>query len=151
MNNYFIETLKSFLTENITDTFFIQDLSIWRKNNNLKITLILKKLNGFANLEECSSVHKLIKLWVKKENIPDKINIEVQSESIDKKLIYLQDFQENINQKIDIELKDKQDGQRHFKGFLIEVKDDMLTLRTQNNEYALNFKNIKKAKIIPEI
>lgn len=147
MTNNFIEQLNDFLNQHIPSDLKIGKISKWQRNS-IKLDVLVKKNNGFASLEDCELIHKLILMWIKKENIQQIVKISVQSDSIDKLLLDQSDFTENLGKQVKIELKEKMHDRRHFVGCLKEIKNDIICLQSDNILVELKLNQIKKAKLI---
>lgn len=143
-----IEKLRTFLTQELNPEISIAQITKWSRGSLIKITVVLKKKNGFASLVSCEKVHKLVLLWAKKENIQQHLQISIQSESINKILMEPNDFEDNIDKKMKIETKQKINNRRNFTGFLKKIKDGTIYLRSEEEVIELNLSQIKKAQLL---
>lgn len=147
MINNFVEQLNDFLNQHIPSDLKIGKISKWQRNS-IKLDILLKKNDGFASLEDCELIHKLILMWIKKENINQIVKISVQSDSINKLLLDKSDFLENLEKQIKIELKEKIKDRRNFVGCLKEIKNDIILLQSENILIDIKLNQIKKAQLI---
>ncbi|WP_342262183.1 hypothetical protein [Alphaproteobacteria bacterium endosymbiont of Tiliacea citrago] len=143
-----IESLEDFLNDQIDTGLKIAQITKWGRQNTLKIDILLKLKGGFASLQDCENVHKLVLIWSKKENIEKNLNISVQSESINKILFDFEDFEENIGKKIKIETKTKIEDRRNFTGFLKQIKDGIIYLKSEHENLSISFDQVKKAQLL---
>lgn len=74
--------------------------------------------------------------------------LEVSSPGIDRPLTRLKDFRDFKGFEARLQTAVPQDGQRRFKGRLIEVKGDLIKIDTQEGEKQLEFNAIEKAKLV---
>lgn len=115
----------------------------------INIEIVVEKINGNTTLEECKVINKFAAVWLKNNNLLNKTTLSVESVGIDRELYSLEDCQNYLNHLVKIELKNLTDGKRNFKGFLKEIKYDLITLEENKISYEIDWNNIKKIKIIP--
>lgn len=79
-------------------------------------------------------------------------NLEVSSPGLNRPLFSKADYERFVGQQIKLRLRTPKDGQRNFKGVLIEVIDQQIKLKTDDGEtveFALP--EIEKANLVPEL
>jgi len=75
--------------------------------------------------------------------------LEVSSPGIQKPLLKRADFEEHLEELVEIKTKEKIDGQKLFKGKLVEVADDYLVLLINNDKKkTLSIGKIRKANLM---
>jgi len=80
--------------------------------------------------------------------ITNEYNLEVSSPGIDRPLFKLEHYQKAQGEEIRLRTKLPQDGRRNFKGDLVSVEGDMLTLSLDGSEFMIMLGNVEKANII---
>lgn len=146
--NDILESLRTFLEEQMPEGLDIQHISKWIRPSAINLDITLKKSKGFASIEECSTIHRWCLFWAKKQQIEKKVNISVKSESINKDLKTLQDYEENMGQKVKIELKEKIDNRRNYAGFLNSIKNDIISLKSDEMIIELQIDLIKRCRLM---
>ena len=107
--------------------------------------------DGGVNVDDCSIVSRQISALIDvEEPVSGKFNLEVSSPGSDRPLRRLQDFQRFIGALVKIKTVMPLEGQRNFKGRMLEANEDRLVIETDEEELSLPMSAIDKARIIPE-
>ncbi len=102
-------------------------------------------------IEDCSAVSRQISALIDVEDpIRGQFNLEVSSPGLDRPLRRLQDFQRFTGSLIKVKMVMPLEGQRNFKGRLLEANEDSVIIETDEEELSLPMRSIEKARIIPE-
>ena len=102
-------------------------------------------------IEDCSAVSRQISALIDVEDpVNGKFNLEVSSPGLDRPLRRLQDFQRFIGAQVKIKTAMPLEGQRNFKGRMLEASEDRLVIETDEEELSLPMSAIDKARIVPE-
>ncbi|MDT8282943.1 MAG: ribosome maturation factor RimP [Gammaproteobacteria bacterium] len=102
-------------------------------------------------VEDCSAVSRQISALIDVEDpISGQFNLEVSSPGLDRPLRRLRDFQRFIGALVKIKTAMPLDGQRNFKGRMLEVNDDVVVIETDDEEISIAMPAIEKARIVPE-
>ncbi len=117
---------------------------------NALVRVYIDKEEGIT-LEDCVAVNEQVSGVLDVEDpIPSKYTLEVSSPGLDRPLFNLKDFTRFIGQKAKIRLSRPVERQRNFKGTIIAVNDDIITIETKRGEQAeIDFNYIDVAKLIP--
>ena len=102
-------------------------------------------------IEDCSAVSRQVSALLDVEDpIRGKFNLEVSSPGLDRPLRRLQDFQRFTGSLVKLKTVMPLEGQRNFKGRLLEASEDVLVIETDAEEISLPMSSIEKARIVPE-
>ncbi|VAW53216.1 Bacterial ribosome SSU maturation protein RimP [hydrothermal vent metagenome] len=102
-------------------------------------------------IEDCSAVSRQISALIDVEDpINGKFNLEVSSPGLDRPLRRLQDFQRFTGSLVKLKTVMPMEGQRNFKGRLLEASENSVTIETDEEEISLPMSAIDKARIVPE-
>ncbi len=100
-------------------------------------------------VEDCAKLSREISTIM---DVADPISgeyvLEVSSPGIDRPLTRLKDFEDFMGFEARLSTRTMIDGQRRFKGKLLGVEGETITLATQEGEKELEFNNIEKAKLV---
>ncbi len=108
------------------------------------------EVNGVV-IEDCSAVSRQISALIDVEDpISGKFNLEVSSPGLDRPLRRLQDFQRFTGALVKLKTVMPMDGQRNFKGRLLEANEQSVVIETDDEEISLPMSAIDKARIVPE-
>jgi ribosome maturation factor RimP len=102
-------------------------------------------------IEDCSAVSRQISALIDVEDpIRGQFNLEVSSPGLDRPLRRLQDFQRFTGSLVKLKTVMPLQGQRNFKGRLLEANEDVVVIETDTEEISLPMNAIEKARIVPE-
>jgi ribosome maturation factor RimP len=106
---------------------------------------------GGVNVDDCSSVSRQISALIDVEDpVSGQFNLEVSSPGSDRPLRRLKDFQRFTGSLVKLKTVMPLDGQRNFKGRMLEANEDVLVIETDSEEISLPMNAIEKARIVPE-
>ena len=106
---------------------------------------------GGVNVDDCSTVSRQISALIDvEEPIRGQFNLEVSSPGADRPLRRLQDFQRFIGSLVKLKTVMPLEGQRNFKGRMLEASEETLVIETDTEEISLPMGAIEKARIVPE-
>ncbi len=106
---------------------------------------------GGVNVDDCSTVSRQISALIDvEEPINGKFNLEVSSPGSDRPLRRLKDFQRFVGSLVKLKSVMPMDGQRNFKGRLLEATEETVVIETDSEEISLPMSAIDKARIVPE-
>jgi len=106
---------------------------------------------GGVTVDDCSAVsHQISALIDVEEPIRGQFNLEISSPGLDRPLRRLQDFQRFTGSLVKLKTMMPLDGQRNFKGRMLEANEEVLVLETDAEEISLPMSAIEKARIVPE-
>lgn len=106
---------------------------------------------GGVNVDDCSTVSRQISALIDVEDpINGQFNLEVSSPGSDRPLRRLKDFQRFVGSLVKLKSVMPLDGQRNFKGRLLEATEETIVIETDSEEVSLPMSAIDKARIVPE-
>ncbi|MFC3033750.1 ribosome maturation factor RimP [Pseudoalteromonas fenneropenaei] len=101
------------------------------------------------NVEHCAEVsHQVSAILDVEDPITNEYTLEVSSPGVDRPLFKQAHFEKALGEEVRIRTKLPQDGRRNFKGDLVAVNGDMLTLKIDGAEFVLMVSNVERANII---
>lgn len=103
--------------------------------------------------EDCALVSRQISALLDvNDPISGRYHLEVSSPGLDRPLMKLQDFARFVNQDAKIRLLKARDGQRHFKGRIIQAVGDRVFLQGENDLiWEFMIEDIEKANLVPKL
>ncbi len=103
-----------------------------------------------VTIEDCSRVSELIEPLLDVEDIIKiSYSLEVSSPGLNRPLRKLEHFKKVIGETVKVVLSEPVEGNRkNFKGKLLKAEDDLITVKTENEIFEIEIKNIKKANLI---
>ena len=100
-------------------------------------------------VEDCAKLSREISTIMDVEDpISSEYVLEVSSPGIDRPLTRLKDFEDFKGFDAKLTTRVMVDGQRRFKGKLLGVSGEIITVQTQEGEKELELSNIEKAKLV---
>ncbi len=103
-------------------------------------------------VDNCAEVSRQVSAVLDVEDpIHGEYTLEVSSPGIERPLFTLAQFAQFMGQRVDVRLHMPVGGRRHFKGDLIALEDDALTLELGEDEMlTCTMDEIDRAKLIPK-
>lgn len=106
---------------------------------------------GGINVDDCSSVSRQISALIDVEDpVRGQFNLEVSSPGSDRPLRRLQDFQRFTGSLVKLKTVMPLEGQRNFKGRLLQASEEVLVIETDAEEISIPMGAVEKARIVPE-
>ena len=128
----------------LVDVEYLQDGGYWY------VRIFVENLNGDITLEDCATISNKIEDDVDKL-IDKKFFLEVSSPGIERPLKKIEDFIRFKGEKIKVSLKHKIDDNKNYEGFLEECKDNIISLRLEEDRVLeIPYSEIRKANIVYE-
>ena len=114
------------------------------------LRLYIDKEDGIT-VDDCSSVsHQISALIDVEDPVRGQFNLEISSPGADRPLRRLQDFQRFTGSLVKLKTAMPLEGQRNFKGRLLEASEDTVVIETDDEEISLPMSAVEKARIVPE-
>lgn len=106
---------------------------------------------GGVNVDDCSTVSRQVSALIDVEDpVSGQFNLEISSPGADRPLRRLVDFQRFIGSLVKLKTVMPLEGQRNFKGRLLEASEETVVIETDDEEISLPMPAIDKARIVPE-
>ncbi len=104
---------------------------------------------GNLSLDDCTSINKMLSPLLEVEDpIPGAYTLEISSPGIDRPLMNAEDFAKYAGYDAKVELDESMDGQRRFRGKIVGVKEEFVTLLVDKVEHRLEIAAMKKARLV---
>jgi ribosome maturation factor RimP len=114
------------------------------------LRLYIDKDDG-VTIDDCSAVSEQISALIDvEEPIRGHFNLEISSPGMDRPLTRLKDFQRFAGALVKLKTIRPLDGQRNFKGRILQANEDVLVIETDTEEISLPMNAIEKARLVPE-
>jgi ribosome maturation factor RimP len=114
------------------------------------LRLYIDKEDG-VTVDDCSSVsHQISALIDVEEPVSGHFNLEISSPGLDRPLRRLKDFQRFTGSLVKLKTARPLEGQRNFRGRLLEADEDKVVIETDDEEISLPMSVVEKARIVPE-
>ena len=120
------------------------------RGTNAKLQVMVERTDGAGmTVDDCARVSKTVEAILDVENpIEEPYVLEVSSPGIDRPLTRLSDFTRFSGFEAKVEIRLPIEGRRRFKGRILGLDGSHVKLATQDEEVALAFSNIAKAKLL---
>ena len=106
---------------------------------------------GGVNVDDCSTVSRQVSALIDVEDpVSGQFNLEISSPGADRPLRRLVDFQRFIGSLVKLKTVMPLEGQRNFKGRLLEASEETVVIETDDEEISLPMSAVEKARIVPE-
>jgi ribosome maturation factor RimP len=106
---------------------------------------------GGVNVDDCSNVSRQISALIDVEDpVSGQFNLEISSPGADRPLRRLVDFQRFTGSLVKLKTVMPLEGQRNFKGRLLEASEETVVIETDDEEISLPMSAVEKARIVPE-
>ncbi|PID64157.1 MAG: ribosome maturation factor RimP [Gammaproteobacteria bacterium] len=117
---------------------------------NALVRVYVDKETGI-NLDDCVAVNEQVSGVLDVEDpIPSRYTLEVSSPGLDRPLFNLKDFERFIGRAAKIRISRPIERQRNFKGTLIAVDGERITIEAEDGKQSeLDFNTIEVARLIP--
>ncbi|ALS32397.1 MULTISPECIES: ribosome maturation factor RimP [Pseudoalteromonas] len=101
------------------------------------------------SVDNCADASRQISAILDVEDpITNEYDLEVSSPGVDRLLFKQDHYEQAQGEEVQLRTKLPQDGRRNFKGDLIAVTSDMITLSSDGTEHLIMLSNIERANII---
>lgn len=127
------------------------DLNLSQVRTGWQIRLVLDKLEGFVSVDDCAQVSRRLQNRIELEQvIPPDFTMEVSSPGLNRPLRGESDFRRFMGQLAKIKARSPEGGYS-ISGRIIGVENGTVKLTGEDGETEVQFKDIKEARLIPEI
>jgi ribosome maturation factor RimP len=109
-------------------------------------------LPGGVTVEDCAEVSEQLSAILDVEDpIPQRYTLEVSSPGLDRPLVRRRDFERFTGEMVRVRLREPVAGQRNFKGRLIGVRGDCVTLSVDERTVDVRLDDIERARLVPKL
>ena len=104
---------------------------------------------GNLSLDDCTAINKMLSPLLEVEDpIPGAYTLEISSPGIDRPLMNADDFAKYAGYDAKVELDESMEGQRRFRGKIMGVKEEFVTLLVDKVEHRIDIGAMKKARLV---
>ncbi len=115
------------------------------------LRLFIDKEDGIG-LEDCETVSRQVGALLDVEDpISGDYSLEVSSPGLNRRLVKAEHFERFAGEQVKIKLRKPLDERRNFKSRLLGFKDGKVLVEEDGATYAIPFKDIDTARIVPEL
>ncbi len=101
------------------------------------------------SVDNCALVSRQIGAALDVEDIiPVAYILEVSSPGMDRVLFSAEQYQDYIGDNIKIRTRTRIDDRRNFKGLLVSASESVVTVKVDNEEFAIPYESIDRARLI---
>ncbi|MBA2657542.1 MAG: ribosome maturation factor RimP [Tatlockia sp.] len=114
------------------------------------LRLYIDKEDGIA-VEDCEKVSKQVSAFLDVEDpISGNYSLEISSPGLPRPLFYKEQYKLFLGQAVKIKLFKPINGSRKFSGDIVNINDEILTLKVDGELFEVPFSHIVKANLIGE-
>lgn len=150
-----MSTLENRLTEMLSPAveatgFELVGIEFIRAGKHSTLRIYIDHEDGI-DVDACAEVsHQVSAVLDVEDPISTEYNLEVSSPGLDRPLFNAKQYQDQKGQIVSLQLVMPSDGRRNFKGEIVSVEGNMVTLSVDGKEYTIALSNVKKANIVPQ-
>jgi len=127
----------------------VRVLTMGGTNQTLQVMIENKDYTKPITVEDCAVVSRALSdVLDEKDPISEKYSLEVSSVGVDRPLTKLEHFARYSGYEAKIEAAGAVEGRKRFKGKLVGVKDNFISIIDNDITYEINFDNVSKAKLV---
>ena len=128
--------------------YLLIDVAFRGDQKNKIIEIFIDHEKDGVTTKACASISRDIGEKIDSEElITTKYRLDVSSPGLDRPLKYIQQYAKNVDRKFAVEYQADESTDK-FEGKLVSVEGEKLTFNINKEEVAINFENIKSAKVI---
>jgi ribosome maturation factor RimP len=121
-----------------------------RAGKHSTLRIYIDHENGI-DVDDCVEVSRQCSAVLDVEDpITNEYNLEVSSPGMDRPLFKPHHYLDHVGEVVSLQLVMPSNGRRNFKGEIVSVEGEMITVKVDGQEYTLALANVKKANIVPK-
>lgn len=119
-------------------------------NDRLQVQIMAERTDGTGmGVGDCAVLSRAIAALLDVEDpITKAYTLEVSSPGIDRPLVKLGDFERFVGFDARVEAERPVEGRRRFRGPILAVRDELVTIETEDGEFEIPFDHIARAKLL---
>ncbi|WP_105167037.1 ribosome maturation factor RimP [Pseudoalteromonas sp. T1lg23B] len=131
--------------------FELLGLEFVQAGRHSTLRVYIEHENGIT-VDNCADVSRQVSAILDVEDpITNEYDLEVSSPGIDRPLFKQAHYEKAQGEEVRVRTKLPQDGRRNFKGDLVAVSGDMITISVDGAEHLIMLSNIERANIIAKL
>ncbi len=116
------------------------------------LRLLVERPGGAVCVEDCGRVSRELSVLLDVEDVvPSAYRLEVSSPGLDRPLVSLADYARFLGREVTLRTHAPQDGRRNYRGRLVAVEGEQLTLEVDGQRHTLTFASVARANLVPEL
>jgi ribosome maturation factor RimP len=120
----------------------------WHQGRGTSLLCVFIDKEGGVTVDDCANVSWELGLLLDVEDVIEhSYTLEVSSPGINRVLKRPDDFERFIGQNVKIKTITLINNRRNFKGKLIDIQNEVVTVLVDNENVAISLKDIEKAKL----
>ncbi len=128
--------------------FELLGLEFVQAGRHSTLRVYIEHENGIT-VDNCADVSRQVSAILDVEDpITNEYDLEVSSPGVDRPLFKPAHYEQAQGEELRVRTKLPQDGRRNFKGDLVAVSGDMITLQIDGQDHMIMLSNIERANII---
>ena len=145
-----IEEIKKIIEPAIMqNNCFLWGIEILRGKKNPTLRIFVDS-NENADIKDCENISKDLNYEVSLESIlGDDFILEVSTPGINRKFFRKEQLNDYIGEEFELRLRQPINGDKNFKGHLIKIKNDTLSIKNKKKDYELDFNDLDLCKLNP--
>ena len=117
--------------------------------NTKTLQIMAERPDGTMNVEDCAILARALQDFLEQDNPLDgDFDLEVSSPGIDRPLTRLIDFARWAGHEAKLELVNPIDGRKRFRGMLLGLEGQDVTIESQGQRISIPFRGIAEAKLV---
>ncbi|QIZ75924.1 ribosome maturation factor RimP [Ferrimonas lipolytica] len=148
-------TIQQRLTEMLAEPVEMLGYELWglqfiSAGNHSILRLFIDHADGIS-VQACADVSRQVSAVLDVEDpISTEFNLEVSSPGMDRPLFTAEHYQKYLGSDVNVVLNMPMEGKRKWRGEIIAVDGDNISLRCDGQEQTLILSNVQKSNLIPK-
>ena len=104
-----------------------------------------------VSVDDCATVsHQISGILDVEEPIGSLYTLEVSSPGLDRILFKPEHYATNVGADVDVRLNFPFQGRRRFTGRLVDLEDEEMVVRVDDDEYVLPLEQVQRTRLVPQ-
>ena len=124
----------------------------WLTESGRRILRVYIDRENGVNIDDCSRISATLEDVLDVQDlISSAYNLEVSSPGLERPLRTMAHFEKSLGKKVKVVTKEKIDNRKNYKGLLKAAENEVLTIEIDNQDFAVPFDQVQKARLIFEM
>lgn len=148
-----VKSSVALVTELVDATIQALGLELWgvehiQQGKYSLLRIYIEREEG-VTIEDCEKVSRQVSALLDVEDpITGEYTLEVSSPGVDRPLFSIEQYEQYIGSEVNLRLRKPLQGRRKFKGQIIRVAGDSISLLVEGTEYDLEHSEVEQASIV---
>lgn len=104
-----------------------------------------------VSVDDCETVsHQISGILDVEQPIGSRYTLEVSSPGLDRILFKPEHYATNVGADVDVRLNFPLQGRRRFTGRLVDLEDEEMVVRVDDDEYVLPLEQVQRTRLVPQ-